>query len=447
VIACGTALSDIQLNATASVPGKFAYTPSAGEVLTAGKHELSVTFTPADTANYAPAQATVSVTVAKAPPTVSWPEPAPITCVTPLSDAQLNATASVPGKFVYTPSAGELLAPGWHALHVTFTPEDTSGYTTGQATVELTVVKPTPAIAWPAPAPITYGTKLSETQLSATASVPGTFAYTPSEGAILGAGTHTPTVTFTPKDAISYNPAQAAVPLTVSKADPAVAWSTPAPISDDTPLTDSQLNASASVAGTFVYTPAAGQTLPLGTHLLSVTFTPMDLENLSTVQVTVSITVTKLMPSTLKWQTPAAISYGTPLSSVQLNATSPIPGNFVYSPAAGDVLTAGRHKLHVRFNPADTMKYAPAQSMEVIEVEGVTNLDSLLEASTQTPFEATETKDRTGSVDANPEVVVANPEVLEIRNNGSQDCKPQTRTYKGAIYERGENGQWHLQRK
>jgi len=40
VIPCGAALSDIQLNATASVPGKLAYTPPAGEVLTAGKHEL-----------------------------------------------------------------------------------------------------------------------------------------------------------------------------------------------------------------------------------------------------------------------------------------------------------------------------------------------------------------------------------------------------------------------
>jgi len=70
----------------------------------------------------------------------------------------------------------------------------------------------------------------------------------------------------------------------------------------------------------------------------------------------------------------------------------------------------------------------------------VTNLDSLLEASTQTPFEATETKDRTGLVDANQEV-------LEIENTGSQESKPQTRIYKGAIYERGENGQWHLQRK
>jgi len=439
VIACGAALSDIHLNATASVPGRFSYTPPAGAVLSAGKHELSVTFTPADTANHAPAQATVSVTVAKAPPTLSWLAPAPITCVTALSDALLNATASVPGRFAYSPSAGELLAPGKHALHVTFTPEDTFGYTTGQATVELTVVKSTPTIAWLTPAPVAYGTRLSETQLAATASVPGTFSYTPDEGAILGAGTHTPIVTFIPKDTASYSTVQAAVPLTVNKADPTITWRTPAPISDDTPLTASQLNASASVAGAFVYTPETGQTLQVGTHLLSVTFTPMDPENYSTVQATVSITVTKVMPTPIKWEPPTAISYGTALSSTQLNATSSVPGNFVYSPAAGDVLTSGRHKLHVRFIPADTVKYAAAQSVEVIEVEAVTNLESLFEASTQTPLGATESKGQTGLVDANPEV-------LEIKNTGSQGCEPQTRIYKGAIYEKGEDGQWHLQR-
>jgi hypothetical protein len=62
----GTALDAAQLNASAQVPGKFDYSPAAGEVLPPGKHTLSVVFTPADGANYATAQATVPVTVAKA---------------------------------------------------------------------------------------------------------------------------------------------------------------------------------------------------------------------------------------------------------------------------------------------------------------------------------------------------------------------------------------------
>lgn len=438
-LACGTALCATQLNATASVPGTFAYTPAAGEVFTAGKHELAVTFTPTDAANYTPAQATVSVTVVKTAPAISWSTPAPIACGTALSDAQLNATASVPGGFSYTPAPGDLLAPGKHILSVTFTPADTSGYTGAQSTVELTVIKSAPAIAWPTPAPIPNGTKLSDAQLHATASVPGTFTYTPSAGAMLAAGTHTPIVTFTPKDTTRYTTAHAAVLLTVNKAEPTVSWATPGPISDYTPLSAAQLNATASVPGTFVYTPAAGETLSVGTQLLAVAFTPMDTENYNTVHATASITVTKPTPPTIKWQTPSAIPYGIALSSTQLNATSSIAGTFVYSPADGDVLTAGRHKLHLTFTPEDTMKYATARFVEVIEVEGVPNLDSLLRAATQTPFIAIETEDQVGRADAVQEAPASSAP--------KQDGERETRVYKGAIYEKGEDGQWHLQRK
>ena len=51
--------SATQLNATASVPGTFVYTPAAGTVLNAGAAQtLSVTFTPTDAANYTTATAT-----------------------------------------------------------------------------------------------------------------------------------------------------------------------------------------------------------------------------------------------------------------------------------------------------------------------------------------------------------------------------------------------------
>ena len=73
-IVYGTALSGVQLNATASaagvavVPGTFAYTPGAGAVLNAGVGQtLSVTFTPTDLATYLPATKTVRVTVTPAP--------------------------------------------------------------------------------------------------------------------------------------------------------------------------------------------------------------------------------------------------------------------------------------------------------------------------------------------------------------------------------------------
>jgi len=46
-----------------------------------------------------------------------------------------------------------------------------------QVTINLAIKQVTPAVTWPTPAAITYGTPLSSTQLSATANVAGTFIY------------------------------------------------------------------------------------------------------------------------------------------------------------------------------------------------------------------------------------------------------------------------------
>ncbi len=70
-ITYGTALSSVQLNATANVPGAFAYNPLAGYVLAAGNNQtLSVTFTPSDTLDYSNATATVTINVQPAPPSI-----------------------------------------------------------------------------------------------------------------------------------------------------------------------------------------------------------------------------------------------------------------------------------------------------------------------------------------------------------------------------------------
>jgi hypothetical protein len=53
----------MQLDATASVQGTFAYTPASGVVLTAGSQILSVTFTPTVMAEYNTVTASVQLTV------------------------------------------------------------------------------------------------------------------------------------------------------------------------------------------------------------------------------------------------------------------------------------------------------------------------------------------------------------------------------------------------
>ncbi len=76
----------------------------------------------------------------KARPAISWTNPPDILQGTALDTNQLNATADVPGNFVYDPPAGTLLPVGSNqTLSVTFLPADTNSYIETTASVTLTV--------------------------------------------------------------------------------------------------------------------------------------------------------------------------------------------------------------------------------------------------------------------------------------------------------------------
>jgi len=169
----------------------------------------------ADLFNYRIRKVTVSSVPQGGAPTINWPTPAAISYGTALSATQLDATANVPGTFVYTPALGSVLTAGTQTLSATFTPTNTAYYATTTVTVTLQVTQVTTTISWTPPTAITGGTALSGTQLDATASEQGTFVYTPAAGTVLPFGALTLSVTFTPYDAVDYTTATASVPLTV----------------------------------------------------------------------------------------------------------------------------------------------------------------------------------------------------------------------------------------
>jgi endonuclease YncB( thermonuclease family) len=70
-ITYGDAITAEQLNATANVPGTFAYSEAIGTVLDAGTNTLSVVFTPTDTISYTSATNYVNLIVLPAPLTVT----------------------------------------------------------------------------------------------------------------------------------------------------------------------------------------------------------------------------------------------------------------------------------------------------------------------------------------------------------------------------------------
>lgn len=244
---------------------------------------------------------------------------------------------------------------------------------------------------------------------------------------------------FTPADTLGYSISQTAVSLKVTKATPAIRWPVPDPIAQDVALSAAQLNAVAPVPGTFAYTPAAGEKLAPGVHELTAIFTPADTLNYTSASATVSLAVIEKLPALITWPAPSAISYGTALSAVQLNATASVPGTFIYTPSAGHVLAPGKYTLSASFTPSEADKYTKAQATVELEVEGSPYGSSLPNPAAEAP--ATQTF---APADFAPAELI---QADKPREEPAAETRPrETRTYKGAVYEKGEDGKWHLQK-
>ena len=124
---------------------------------------------------------------------------------------------------------------------------------------------------------------------------------------------------------------------------------------------------------------------------LSVEFTPVNYGSLyesivlsdnsmtdGTSTQSIGLEATGLPVLSITWAGPAAIAYGTALSSVQLNASSgAVDGTFVYSPAAGAILNAGTQTLLATFTPADTDDYGVVTVSVPITVNQTTTSTTL----------------------------------------------------------------------
>jgi hypothetical protein len=86
---------------------------------------------------------TATMTIAKADSVITWSNPPDIQLGSALGADELNATANVPGIFVYTPPAGTVLLVGNNQpLRVDFTPTDAADYNTASKTVTINVTNP-----------------------------------------------------------------------------------------------------------------------------------------------------------------------------------------------------------------------------------------------------------------------------------------------------------------
>jgi FG-GAP-like repeat/Bacterial Ig-like domain (group 3) len=399
---------------TPAIPGTFVYNPPAGTIEPVGTDTLSVTFTPTSTTDYTSATGTVQLVVEEPDnpietPTIQWPTPASITYGTPLSSTQLDAVATALSRptpvipqsqlqvlSTSTDGTGYLLS-GFDGNGNTYSYKQLGNGSVVYQGTTFTLGQPT------VPNAITNGAVY-------TLPAPGNYSSVYLIGAATTTGqTNEPFI-------LTYNDTNGPVSETVNMSS----WSASAGYAGETiiastPYANTQsggensgtydlygyqipadptrtllsvtlpstrnvvimalgfgTNTPAVVPGTYVYTPASGTVLPIGTNPLSVTFTPSNTAAYTGATGTNSILVTQATPI-LNWPTPAAIAVGTPLSGTQLDATATyqgatLPGTFAYTPAAGIVLSAGTHTLSVLFTPTDTTDFATATATVQIVV-------------------------------------------------------------------------------
>lgn len=149
-----------------------------------------------------------------------------------------NASSACPVIDAGSSAPGTLAAGTSCALSISFTPQfggpisdslvladDAFNQTSPNYATQTIVLNGTgthgPApITWATPSAIVYGTPLGASQLNATSTAAGTFSYSPAAGTVVGGGTQTLTVTFTPTDTTDYIASTETVSLLVNKATP-----------------------------------------------------------------------------------------------------------------------------------------------------------------------------------------------------------------------------------
>jgi hypothetical protein len=258
-----------------------------------------------------------------------------------------DTPAALGGSLLFSTAATTLSPAGTYPVTV-------SGLTSGSYTFDyqpgtLTVTPASQTITFGALAGVTYGDPTFDLTATASSGLPVTYTTTgPCSVSgvtvtISGAGT----CTITAHQAGDTNHAAApdvAQTLTIAKATPGLSWATPADIVVGTALSATQLNALATVAGSYGYSPASGAVLPVGTHTLSVIFTPTDSANYATVSTTVDIDVlaAPLLAQTIDF--PALADVTSDADPITLGATASSGLAVTYTTTGpctvvGDVLT------------------------------------------------------------------------------------------------------------
>jgi hypothetical protein len=372
--------------------------------LSAGSYTVYAKFTPDNTSIYDPTECPAALVVAKATPSCTFGPLAAITYGTPLSTIQQSAVfspASSSTSYTISDGAlaspianstsilGEILAASTTAYTITASVRSTPNYNARSCSASLTV-NPKSLTCYPVPAVMFRGTNPASIPLTHTCEgfvngdtmvkvVGG--GLTTNADATSAPGFYTiryvvdnpptiPNYTVTTSSALLEVKALLTSRCSVSLSGSSFTYGTPI-----TPVGTGTTDSGAALAGQFTYSysgsgvsnanisgPITPNANAGGTsYTVTATFDPTDPTFADATCPATTFTVTKAQP-TCEWAAPGAISYGSLLSSTQLNATATfngvrVDGLFSYSQPESTALPAGTTEISATFTPTDSTNY------------------------------------------------------------------------------------------
>ena len=358
--------ADFNLTATSSSTGAFTYSIADPLVATVAGNTVSivgagtsiVTINQVADTNYNAATATMTLTVNKVSPTITFGD---VTKSYGDADFNLTATSSSTGAFTYsiadplvaTVAGNTVSIVGAGTSIVTINQVADTNYNAATATMTLTVNKVSPTITF---GDVTKSYGDADFNLTATSSSTGAFTYSIADPlvatvagntvSIVGAGTSI--VTINQVADTNYNAATATMTLTVNKVSPTITFGDVTKSYGDA---DFNLTATSSSTGAFTYSIAdplvatvAGNTVSIvGAGTSIVTINQVADTNYNAATATMTLTVNKVSPTITFGD--VTKSYGD--ADFNLTATSSSTGAFTYSIADPLVATVAGNTVSI----------------------------------------------------------------------------------------------------
>lgn len=230
---------------------------------------------------------TVTMTIIKATPVITWPAISDIIFGTALSSTQYNQSANVSGSFVNSPLIGSFLPVGnGQVLSTQFTPSDAANYNVVSVTNTINVTSSSATMAFQTTTFTYDGTPKNATVVTTPANLTGVIITGQPK---TNAGSYPIGATLTNNN---FTASPISGTLIINKSDNyTLSWATPSPVQQNTILTGSVLNATSTISGTFSYNyPLGYQFQAPGTYIMTATFTPTNNNyNSKTIQISLRV--------------------------------------------------------------------------------------------------------------------------------------------------------------